>query len=279
MQGKQAQANELESAIAVLKTSIQHNLESAQRIRADLEQQEGREGSLAAQIGQRRTRLEEIEGQLAQVRADLEAKQQEAEQAARSAGTLAKELEELRDQEALKTADAAEAKALLSALAAAAQEVLDRDEAVRRELSQLEERLEEAAKESKAARKELEEAREERDAAQNVISGYTLRAESRRKKAEQLKDRRMKLQMEEKALADRIHMLAEMEKLHEGYSKAVKLVMGEAQRGSLQHIHGPVADLLKVPEEYTVAIETALGAPCRTWWWTGRRTARPSSSI
>ena len=37
MQGKQAQANELESAIAVLKTSIQHNLESAQRIRADLE--------------------------------------------------------------------------------------------------------------------------------------------------------------------------------------------------------------------------------------------------
>ena len=35
--------------------------------------------------------------------------------------------------------------------------------------------------------------------------------------------------------------------------------MGEAQRGSLQHIHGPVADLLKVPEEYTVAIETALG--------------------
>ena len=259
MQGKQAQANELESAIAVLKTSIQHNLESAQRIQADLEQQEGREGSLAAQIGQRRTRLEEIEGQLAQVRADLEAKQQEAEQAARSAGTLAKELEELRDQEALKTADAAEAKALLSALAAAAQEVLDRDEAVRRELSQLEERLEEAVKESKAARKELEEAREERDAAQNVISGYTLRAESRRKKAEQLKDRRMKLQMEEKALADRIHMLAEMEKLHEGYSKAVKLVMGEAQRGSLQHIHGPVADLLKVPDQYTVAIETALG--------------------
>ena len=35
MQGKQAQANELESAIAVLKTSIQHNLESAQRIQAD----------------------------------------------------------------------------------------------------------------------------------------------------------------------------------------------------------------------------------------------------
>ena len=69
----------------------------------------------------------------------------------------------------------------------------------------------------------------------------------------------MKLQMDENALSSRVKMLTEMEKLHEGYSKAVKLVMGEAQRGSLQHIHGPVADLLKVPEEYTVAIETALG--------------------
>ena len=94
---------------------------------------------------------------------------------------------------------------------------------------------------------------------QNVISGYALRLESRRKKAEQARERHMKLQMDENALSSRVKMLTEMEKLHEGYSKAVKLVMGEAQRGSLQHIHGPVADLLKVPEEYTVAIETALG--------------------
>ena len=54
-------------------------------------------------------------------------------------------------------------------------------------------------------------------------------------------------------------MLAEMEKLYEGYSKAVKLVMGEAGRGQLRGIHGPVAGLLHVPDRYTVAIETALG--------------------
>ena len=85
--------------------------------------------------------------------------------------------------------------------------------------------------------------------------------------------------MDENALTARIRMLTEMEKLHEGYSKAVKLVMGEVQRGTLHHIHGPVAGLLHVPDQYTVAIETALGAQCRTWWWTGRRTERPSSSI
>ena len=259
MQGRQAQAHELESAIAVLKSNIQHNLESAQRIQSDLEQQEGREGSLSAQIDQRRQRLAEIEEQWKQCRDSLNDKSGQAEEAARSAGTLARELEELRAREDLSSADAAEAKALLSALAAAAQEVLDRDETVRREAHELEDRLDEAKQETRSALKAYNNAVEERDAAQNVINGYSLRAESRRKKAEQAKDRQVKLQMEENALASRIKLLAEMEKVHEGYSKAVKLVMGEAERGTLKHIHGPVADLLKVPDPYTVAIETALG--------------------
>jgi len=259
LQGRQAQANELESAIAVLKSGIQHNLESAQRIKADLEQQEGREGSLSAQIGQRRERLAQIESQLEEQRAALAAKSAEAETVARSAGQLAQELERLRGQADLGSADAAEAKALLSALAAAAQEVLDRDETVRRESRELEERLDEARKEVRTAKRRYDDAVEERDAVKNVISGYQLRMDARRKKAEQAKDSHMKLQMEENALTSRIKLLTEMEQLHEGYSKAVKLVMGEAQRGTLKHIHGPVADLLKVPDRYTVAIETALG--------------------
>ena len=259
IQSRQAKMNELESAIAVLKSNIAHNEESAQRIRADLEQQEGREGSLSAQIQQRRERLEQIEQQLEQGRTALEEKSREAEQAAQSAGTLAKELEQLRSQADLGTAGAAEAKALLSALAAAAQEVLDRDEGVRRELSELEERMEQARKDSRAARRSYEDAVEERDGVKNVIRGYQLRMDSRQKKAVEAKDRHMKLQMEENALTSRMKLLTEMEQMHEGYSKAVKLVVGEAQRGTLQHIHGPVADLLKVPDAYTVAIETALG--------------------
>ena len=259
LQGRQAQANELESAIAVLKNNIQHNLESAQRIRADLEQQEGREGSLSEQIGQRKSRLAEIEAQLTQGRSDLEAKSREADEAVRSAGTLARELEDLRSQADLGAAGAAEAKALLSALAAAAQEVMDRDETVRREAHELEDRLEEAQKEARAAKRRYDSAVEERDAVKNVIQGYQLRMDARKKKWDQTRDAHMKLQMEENALASRIKLLTEMEREHEGYTKAVKLVMNEAQRGTLQNIRGPVAGLLKVPDRYTVAIETALG--------------------
>ena len=165
--------------------------------------------------------MAEIEGQLEEGRSALSAKGREAEEAARSAGTLARELEALRGQADLGAAGAAEAKALLSALAAAAQEVMDRDGAVRREANELEERLEEAQKEARAARRQYDGAVEERDGVKNVIQGYQLRMDARKKKWDQAKDAHVKLRMEENALTSRIKLLTEMERDHEGYTKAV----------------------------------------------------------
>lgn len=259
MMQKQADANGLENAIAVLKANIQNNLENRDRIQRELDQQEGRADSVAAQIEDRRQRLAELEEQRVKLQTELEARQQEAREAANSAGSLAAELELLRQKESMEHASAADAKALLSALAAAEQELLDRDEALRQELSAGEDRLNEV----KAARKEaadaLDKAQEDRESLQNIINGYNLRVESRQKKAKEAEERHVKLQMEENAIRSRIHMLSEMEKMYEGYSKAVKLVMGEAKKGQLRGIHGPVAGLIHVPDACAVAIETALG--------------------
>ena len=255
MMQREADANECESAIAVLKTNVQNNLENADRFRRELEAQEGRAGSIAAQIEERRTRLEHIAAEIVSLQSEITTRQE----AAHSAGALAGEMEQLRQREALETASANEARALLSALAAAAQEIMDRDEAVRQELAVGEQRLQDGRAEAEAARKALEQAREDRDALQNVINGYTLRMDTRRKRAEAARERHVKLQMEDNALKSRIHMLAEMEKVYEGYSKAVKLVMGEAERGQLKGIHGPVAGLIHVPDRCAVAIEIALG--------------------
>ncbi len=259
MMQRQTDANGLDSTIAVLKTNIRNNLENTGRLQRELDQQEGRAGSIGAQIEERRARLEQLLEETARLTGALEERRREAEETARSAGGLAAELEALREKETVETASAAEAKALLSALAAAAQELMDRDEAVRQELSTGEDRLREAEESRNAAVAELEQAREDRDALKNVISGYAMRLESRQKKAKEAEERHVKLQMEENALRSRIHMLSEMEKLYEGYSKAVKLVMGEAERGQLQGVHGPVAGLIHVPDRYAVAVEIALG--------------------
>ncbi|MBC5736489.1 chromosome segregation protein SMC [Lawsonibacter faecis] len=260
MMQRDADANGLENAVAVLKTNIQNNLENGDRLQRELEAQEGRAGSITGQIEDRRKRLEGIVREAEALRAQLRERQRSAEDASRNAGALAAEMEVLRQKEAVETASAAEARALLSALAAAAQELMDRDEAVRQELAAGEGRLAETEKEGKTASEELNQAREDRDSLKNIINGYTLRLESRRKKAREAEEKHVKLQMEESALASRIHMLTEMEKLYEGYSKAVKLVMGEAERGQLRGVHGPVAGLIHVPEQYAVAIEIALGS-------------------
>ena len=260
MMQREADANLCDNAIAVLKTNIQNNLENSGRLQEELAAQEGRDDSIGAQIEDRRSRIRSIIEEADALRASLTDYQNQSQEAIRNAGTLAAEMEALRQKEAVESASASEAKALLSALAAAAQELMDRDEAVRQELAAAEERLNTAQAEEKTARAELEQAREDRDALKNVISGYTLRLESRSRKAKETQDRHMKLQMEENALKSRIHMLRDMEKAYEGYSKAIKVVMGEAERGQLRGIHGPVAGLLHVEDQYTVAIEIALGA-------------------
>ncbi len=258
-QQRQEQAGALESAVAVLNSSIAHNDESARRIRADLQQQEGREGSLAAQIAQRKDRLEEIEGQLSAGSQAIQVQREKVEENAKSAGQLEQELERLRDSQALAQADAADARALRSALAAAAQEVLDRDEAVRRELAELEEQSAAAQTQLAQAQEEQEQAKQSLDQGRNAAQGYALLEEKRRKKAEGCKESHMKAQMEENALAARIRLLSDMERQREGFSRAVKLVMDQADRGVLKGVHGPVAGLVKAPDRVALAIETALG--------------------
>ena len=51
-----------------------------------------------------------------------------------------------------------------------------------------------------------------------------------------------------------------MEQDLEGYNKSVRQVMQEAKRGSLRNIHGPVSKLIRTEDDYTVAVEIALGA-------------------
>ena len=77
---------------------------------------------------------------------------------------------------------------------------------------------------------------------------------------EELQQAYNQLGVQADTLRSRIGMLREMEKDFEGYSKAVKTVMQESERGSLRGIHGPVAGLISVDERYAAAIETALGA-------------------
>ena len=65
---------------------------------------------------------------------------------------------------------------------------------------------------------------------------------------------------EKEALHSRIAALSRMQEHFDGYNNSVKYVMQAHTEGRLRGIHGPLSLLVKVGDEYTVALETALGA-------------------
>ena len=65
---------------------------------------------------------------------------------------------------------------------------------------------------------------------------------------------------QKEALCSRISALRNMLDHFEGYNNSVRFVMKEAGEGRLSGIHGPVSHLITVKPEYTVALETAIGA-------------------
>ena len=108
------QRNLCDNAIAVLKANIQNNMENSGRLQEELAAQEGRDDSIGAQIEDRRSRIRSIIEEADALRASLADCQSQSEAAVRSAGTLAAEMEALRQKEAVESASASEAKALLS---------------------------------------------------------------------------------------------------------------------------------------------------------------------
>lgn len=107
---------------------------------------------------------------------------------------------------------------------------------------------------------ELKALEEKLTANSNVLDGCRMKLQNREQIAKDLGSKATAMEVEGRSLEARIRMLRDMEKGFEGYSGAVKAVMRRAERGELQGIHGPAANLLRTNEDYALAIETALGA-------------------
>ncbi|SHH63525.1 condensin subunit Smc [Sporobacter termitidis DSM 10068] len=256
---QEAQIAEIDSATAVLKANLESNIGESERIRRELTEQEGRDGGIKAQIDERELRLGEISAEKAALSADSARLVGALQSIADTAGESSKRLGDMLSRENTLQEEISEAKSRLSALASKAQEILDRDGTVALDAAAAGEKHRQLEEDMSACADELDAAGDELQRIKNVITGYTMRRDSRKKKADAANDKKMHLTMELNSLKSRIRLLTEMEKDYQGYSKAVKLVMQESQRGILKHVHGTVGSLVQTDDKYAVAIETALG--------------------
>ena len=250
---------QLEGQITVLQGSIRNNEEIIQRNQQDLDGQEDRSSNIAAQLEQNTRRMEEIALSLKEKQAILDTYQQELATMTANAQGMTRQFMELRSAEVQYTGDLSAREADLRAISESAELATKRQAELDADLASGRERLESARQEQNACRNLLKKAREEVLAANNAISGYTLRQQTRDQRvqetARKVEENKRKLD----AILAKVNVYKAMEKDFEGYHKSVKIVMQEAKKGVLRNIHGPVSQLIRTEDAYTVAVEIALG--------------------
>ncbi len=256
----EATHQQLEGQMAVLRGNVQNNEQNILRIEEELQGQDDRSGGICQQIAQTRERIAQIESTLAEKRRILEGLQSQLAAMTANSQGLTRQFLELRGQETSLAADIAGRQADLRGLQESLEQTGTRASELDRDLASGEERLRQAQDALRDTRRQLTAAREEVTAANNTIAGYTLRQTTRAQRRDALAEQLQQLTAKQNTVSAKARVFRAMEREFESYQKSVKLVMQEAQRGSLLHIHGPLSRLIRTEDAYTVAIEIALGA-------------------
>ena len=250
---------QLDGQMAVLQGNINNNESNIARIEEELQGQEDRSGGIGAQLEQTAQRIAEIEKDLEEKRKALNDLQQRLTAMTASAQGITRQFLELRATESTLTADIAGREADLRALEGSLQENAQRQQELAADLQAGDAREKEAVDAWDACRKQLKAAQEEVTAANNTISGYTLRQTNRIQKRDTLSQQVRELTAQLDGVQAKVRVFKAMERDFESYQKSVRMVMQESQKGVLRNVHGPVSRLIRTDDEYTVAIEIALG--------------------
>ena len=250
---------QFDGQMAVLQGNIDNNNANIARIEEELQGQADRSGGISAQLEQTRQRITQIESDLQQKRTALDKLQQELTAMTANAQGMTRQFLELRATESNLTADIAGREADLRGLDAALQESDERLQQLNSDLEAGTAREKEARAAWEDCKKELHAAEAEVTAANNTIAGYALRQESRVKHRDELEQQLREMNTKLDGIQAKIRVFRAMERDFESYQKSVRTVMQESQRGALRNVHGPVSRLIRTDDEYTVAIEIALG--------------------
>ncbi len=250
---------QLEGQMAVLQGNVQNNCQNIGRIEEEMQGQQDRSGGISQQIRQTRERIQQIEDALAEKRSVLKGLQEKLTAMTANAQGITRQFLELRGQETSLAADIAGREADIRGLEQSLQQTVLRAEELDADLASGQQRQQQAQEQLQQTRQDLRQAQAEVTAAVNTIAGYQLRQSTRVQRRDALAQQLQETVNKFNSVSAKARVFRAMERDFESYQKSVKLVMQEAQRGTLKNIHGPVSRLIRTEDEYAVAIEIALG--------------------
>lgn len=245
--------------ISVANNDIEHNKETITRLETEIEQLDNSFTEIESQIKEKKENVEKL-------KLNIEEKQKEYNEVSENLNTISvdasrsgDELQELNSKLAELSQKSANAKVVLLTSDSSINELNERIESLKSSLSEKESNLETTSKMLEDYKAQGKDSAEKVEMLSNSIKGLELKISNLKAKNENSKGEIDRLTLDSNEKLRRANILEDLEKNLEGFAHSVKTVMNLSRHGKIGGIHGPVSRLIKVPTDYAVAIETALG--------------------
>lgn len=245
--------------ISVANNDIEHNKETITRLETEIEQLDNSFTEIETQIKEKKENVEKL-------KLNIEDKQKEYNEVSENLNTISvdasrsgDEIQELNSKLAELSQKSANAKVVLLTSDSSINELNERIETLNSSLSEKESNLETTSKMLEYYKAQGKDSAEKVERLSNSIKGLELKISNLKARNENSKGEIDRLTLDSNEKLRRANILEDLEKNLEGFAHSVKTVMNLSRHGKIGGIHGPVSRLIKVPTDYAVAIETALG--------------------
>ena len=245
--------------ISVANNDIEHNKETINRLETEIEQLDNSFTEIESQIKEKKENVEKL-------KLNIEEKQKEYNEVSENLNTISvdasrsgDEIQELNSKLAELSQKSANAKVVLLTSDSSINELNERIESLNSSLSEKESNLETTSKMLEDYKVQGKDSAEKVERLSNSIKGLELKINNLKARNENSKGEIDRLTLDSNEKLRRANILEDLEKNLEGFAHSVKTVMNLSRHGKIGGIHGPVSRLIKVPTDYAVAIETALG--------------------
>ena len=260
MVGYDESALHKQSEINVLEAQIAHQSETVERLKGAIEESDTTGADIDSQIEERKTfiqenkaRLENKKNELQGVLGELDSVRADDEENTKKNLELTRKLSEL-------TMKLSDCKIKASQATSSIEEILSRQESVDALIENSDKEIEAFNAQKNESDENIKFLQDRIDEYNNSMEGYRLKLKNKTERAEKLRDEADKLSRSLDEKRSRAAMLSELEKNMEGFSGAVKAVMKQSEAKALSGIHGTLSKLISVDNEYSTAVEVALGA-------------------
>lgn len=254
------QALKKDGEASVLEATLSHNEETVGRLKNDIDTVAKGNDAIDVGIAEKQALIEQCAQRAQERRAQLQAVTEETQRILSSNEEFSKRSSELNSRLASLTMQLSDYRVKLTQAQSSMEEIESRkDEADAAALELQEEIKTEQENQAQSART-LAALNSRIEENTNALNGFNLKLKGKTDKAQQLKTRLDQITSALSEKRSRAKMLSDLEKNMEGYSGAVKAVVRHAQSGALGGIHGVLSQLIQVENEYSTAVEVALGA-------------------